>query len=103
MNEQEEQRIKSALDQYAYNMTEKLTEVIYGLVLKLKPHMTPFEYQTITSETNLVKKIELLIASIRTRPLETFDALCNALEEMKHGDLASDLRCKFNIISYSNC
>ena len=97
MNEQEKQRRISALDKFAYDITHQLAPVIDGLVLKLKQDITEVEYQNIVSANNPVKKGELLIASIRTRP-HKFDEFCNALKELKHDDLAKSLCCMFHII-----
>ena len=91
MDQQEKRRIISALDKYNFDMTNRLSPVIDGLVSKLKPDITDLEYSNITSTGNPIKKIELLVTSIRTRP-HTFVAFCNALEEFKHDDLAKSLR-----------
>ena len=95
MDEQEKQQRIDALDKYAYDITQQLVPVIDGLVLKLKQVITEVEYSNISSTSNPMKKVELLMKSIRARLL-TFDAFCNALEELKHDNLAQSLRCMFH-------
>ena len=106
MDEQEKQRIQSALDQHGYDITLQLSPVIDGLVLKLKKDISEVEYNNITSENNSMKKVQLLLESIRTRP-HIFGVFCNALKELKHNDLATTLLCMFHtyvfVINYCIC
>ena len=99
MDEREKQRIIRTLDHHAFDITQQLAPVVDGLVLKLKQDITELEYNNMSCTSNPMKKVELLLASIRTRP-HTFDVFCNALEELKHEDLAKSLRCMFHTCSF---
>lgn len=95
MDEKEKLRVTHALDEYAHVMVQQLTQVVGELLLKLKIHISDMEYHNINSEANSMEKVWLLVDSIRTRP-HIFDAFCDALEAVKHTELANKLRCEFN-------
>ena len=80
------------LDRYLYDIAVALQPVIDDISMKLKPNLAACEYAEIDSIPNKMKKVEMLVNSVRSRDLATFNKFCEIVEGCGHKKLAQKLQ-----------
>ena len=83
-----------AVDKLMYDLTNTLHTVVEGLKLKLYGEFTEVERQRIDcSEMNL-SKVTIFFEILKTKSVDTHQKCLEALEELKHKEIADKLREK---------
>ena len=84
-----------AVDGMMDSLTEKLHTVIDELIIKLYDCFTLSERQEIDACNTNIKKVEKFFSTMKTKNVTVYGRCLNAIEDLKHPEIAQNLREKW--------
>ena len=94
MEDEDRAKFCYAVDNSMYDLTNTLHTVVEELKLKLFGEFTEGERQEIDCSGTNLRKVTILFETLKTKSVDTHQKCLEALEELKHKEIADKLREK---------